>query len=107
MGGDPDAPQVERALAWLARAQQKKGHWGVIWQAYGTSYYAMSPILQVIASCQRDVQYDNVLRNAKEYLINSQRSDGSWYYELEGYPRRPSAVLQTALALQSCFCCGL
>ena len=47
------------------------------------------------------------LLTAADYLIESQGDDGSWYYEMAGVAYTVSPELQTALALQCCFSCGL
>jgi hypothetical protein len=95
-----------RALKFLLDSQDAKGHWGIEWQYYGTPYYAMAPILQVF-SLKNHGENDAAIAKAKSYLIKNQNKNGSWFYKIRRFYNLPSPELQTALALQCCFFCGL
>jgi hypothetical protein len=50
MMGDMNCLHLESALRFLLDSQNQEGHWGTSWEYYGTSYYAMVPILEVLAA---------------------------------------------------------
>ncbi len=95
----------ESAMKFLSNSQNKDGHWGMVWQFYNTPFYAMAPILWVFDKSEEE--YPDILKKAQKYLIESQNDDGSWFYKPKDSSNAPSSELQTALALQSCFSCGL
>jgi hypothetical protein len=105
--GDYRSKYDSLALDFLMQSQKDEGHWGVEWQYYGTPFYPMEPILNVLAQRNQQGRYDRALQKAKKYLLNSQHNDGRWYYPLGGFRSHLSAETQTALALQCCFACGL
>lgn len=91
---------VHESLEFLKESQNKSGHWGISPYYYGTPFYAMAPILEVLNS--NTPKHGETLARARDYITRSQRIDGSWYQKLEGVLGSSSAELQTALALMSC-----
>jgi squalene cyclase len=98
--GNVEPKQPRRALEFLVDSQTEEGHWGQEWAYYGTPFYAMAPILDVLSHYDR---YGDVIERSRRYIVRSQLEDGRWYAELPDFPRSTSAELQTALALQCCF----
>ena len=97
----------DSALQFLVNAQNSEGHWGAAWQYYGTPFYAMVPILQVLATENSRHKYNKTISKARKYLTSSQKNDGSWFFKSPNLDLAPSPELQTALAIQCCFFCGL
>lgn len=97
----------KEALLFIKNTQNKDGHWGIDWRFYGTPFYAMEPVLDVMQKNNKAGYFNNNIKKAKKFILKSQRSDGSWFFKLDGFKNFPSAELQTALALSSLLHCNL
>lgn len=97
---------LQLSLKYLCDTQNKNGHWGADWIYLGYPFYAMDPILEVLAYYKVN---DAGIARARNFLLASQKNDGSWFYQLKGWDiyHLPSAAQQTALALKCCYHCGL
>lgn len=105
LASDTPPNHFDGGLEFLKHSQNEEGHWGVSPYYYGTPFYAMAPVLEVLS--HNPSKYGETLTRAKAYLTRSQRIDGSWYYKVGHFIGYPSAELQTALALLSCTRCNL
>ncbi len=95
-GVDPD--HLDEALYFLADKQENKGHFGINWYYYCTHYYLMRP---AVAALVQFGDYAAAAR-ARDFVLEQQRPDGSWFSEVPGFRGEPSAPeLQTALALMT------
>jgi len=97
---------LDAALQYLKESQNEEGHWGIVWQYYGTPYYAMAPILEAMHYHNADSSFDAVINKAKNFLLASQRKDGSFSYKSEKNQNRPSVELETTLGLRSLLSCN-
>ncbi len=95
---------LEAALQYLKETQNKEGHWGIVWQYYGTPYYAMVPILKTVHYYNTGNSFDDIIDKAKIFLLTSQRENGSFYYQSENQ-NGPSIELETILALRALLEC--
>ncbi len=86
------------ARLFLRATQNDQGHWGAPWQFFGTPYYAMAPILEVLRD---DPAAGPVRDRARSLLVRSQSEDGSWRQGA------PSAELQTALGVRAALAAGM
>ena len=91
----------EKAYRYLCSSQNLHGHWGIAWHYYGTPFYAMSVIMEVLHANNSGGSYDPQLNRAERYILSMQRKDGSFYYRLKGFENAVSPELHTALALQA------
>ncbi|MEV3963412.1 prenyltransferase/squalene oxidase repeat-containing protein [Nocardia sp. NPDC050193] len=95
-GVDPN--HLDEALDFLAGKQDDAGHFGINWYYYCTHYYLMRPAVAAL------VQFGNyaAAARARDFALEQQRPDGSWFSEVAGFRGEPSAPeLQTALALMT------
>lgn len=107
MMGNMACLHLESALRFLSDSQKQEGHWGIDRAYYGTPYYAMVPIVEVLAANNGERKFNSELLKAEKYLVDNQKKDGSWINKKMLYDNETSAELQTALALQSCFATGM
>jgi len=96
---------LEAALQYLEETQNKEGHWGIVWQYYGTPYYAMVPILKTVDYHNTGNSFDDIINKAKNFLLASQRENGSFHYQSE-LQNGPSIELETILALRALLYCN-
>ncbi len=96
---------TKAALESLCSMQDSSGHWGMPWEYYGTPYYAMAPILEVLAKHVYHKNVQQTIEKAKSFLTTSQDTQGYWFIQQNKSHRQPSAELQTALALLSIDSC--
>lgn len=93
--GDMDA-----AVNWLLSEQTPEGDWGAAWEYYGCPAYALW-------AAMRELSYlpEGKMREARtkavNYILLTQRKDGSWFYQLEGHAKTVSPELQTGLMLSA------
>lgn len=92
-----DAAYVQ-ATRWLVAQQNPEGHWGQAWEYYATPLYALWPAMRVLARASSDEAVGARTRSAA-YLRANQKEDGSWDVADARRAKRPSAAMQTALAL--------
>lgn len=95
------AKYTEAAVERLCSMQEPPGHWGMPWEYYGTPYYAMAPILEVLYKHVDRKDAKQAIEKAKSFLITSQDELGYWFVQQHNSRHQPSAELQTALALLS------
>jgi hypothetical protein len=98
---------LDAALLYLRESQNEEGHWGFVWQAYGTPYYAMVPILKAMQYHNADNFFDDIINKAKIFLLASQNDDGSFSYESEKEQNGPSVELETILGLRALRSCDV
>jgi squalene-hopene/tetraprenyl-beta-curcumene cyclase len=95
-GVSPSAPSIKRAVRWLERHQNDDGGWGEdlrsykdrSWAGRGTSTASQTAwaLLALLAGGQHD---SGATRRGIAYLVNTQRSDGTWdepQYTGTGFP---------------------
>ncbi|MGW5384114.1 prenyltransferase/squalene oxidase repeat-containing protein [Nocardia sp. NPDC003963] len=93
-----DPIHLDEALDFLAGKQDREGHFGINWYYYCTHYYLMRPAVAAL------VQFGNyaAAARARDFVLEQQRPDGSWFSEVAGFRGEPSVPeLQTALALMA------
>jgi prenyltransferase beta subunit len=95
---------LDAALLYLRESQNEEGHWGFVWQAYGTPYYPMMPILKAIHNHNTDNSFDSVINKARVFLLESQSENGSLSY---GSENGPSVELETILGLRALRSCDV
>lgn len=95
-GESEDEACIVRAGEWLRAVQNADGGWGESCASYEEGHFVRAPstasqtawaVLGLLASGDRDSQS---LRSGIQYLIESQRQDGSWHEELAtgtGFPK--------------------
>jgi squalene-hopene/tetraprenyl-beta-curcumene cyclase len=95
---DPQAPEVRRAVAWLAAIQNPDGGWGEDGESYKVGYRGYEPapstasqtawaLLGLMAAGERE--HPAVARGIR-HLLNTQASDGLWEerrFTATGFPR--------------------
>jgi squalene-hopene/tetraprenyl-beta-curcumene cyclase len=95
-GVSPSAPSIKRAVRWLERHQNDDGGWGEdlrsykdrSWAGRGASTASQTAwaLLALLAGGQHD---SGATRRGIAYLVNTQRSDGTWdepQYTGTGFP---------------------
>ena len=98
VGDTKETPQVRRALEWLASKQNSDGGWGESIASYMEPKYSGTGIpstasqtawaLIAIMSAN-DKNYDECVLRGCKFLVDAQRSDGTWdepYYTGTGFP---------------------
>ncbi len=103
IGYPKDHPQMQRAIAYLRREQEKEGCWFGRW---GTNYiYGTWSVLCALNAVGIDPQ-EPMVRRAVDWLVSKQRIDGGWGEDGASYrPDQPkgegkaSTPAQTAWAL--------
>jgi len=98
---------LDAALQYLRESQNEEGHWGFVWQYYGTPYYAMVPILKSIHYHNTDNFFNDIINKAKIFLLASQNEDGSFSYKSKKNEIGPSLELETILGLRSLLSCNV
>jgi len=101
---------LDKAIDYLLRTQEKDGSWYGRW---GMNYiYGTWSVLCALNAAQLDASSPPV-RNAVEWLVSIQNSDGGWgedgdSYKLDyqGYESAPSTASQTAWALLGLMAAG-
>lgn len=104
---DIDPLYLDAALLYLRESQNEEGHWGIVWQYYGTPYYPMMPILKAMHYHNTDNSLDSVINKARVFLLESQSEDGSFSYVSGGGQSGPSVELETILGLRALHSCGV
>jgi len=89
------------AVRFLRETQSEEGHWGTDWHYYGTPFYPMDPILEVLRKINTDGSLDTVISKSKNFLLASQRPEGALVRSLGATGNQISHELHTALALKS------
>jgi squalene-hopene/tetraprenyl-beta-curcumene cyclase len=97
LGEDMTQPHVRRAADWLVAHQNDDGGWGETCASYmddrlrgrgpSTASQTGWALMALLATGSRD--YDRAIRRGLEYLISTQRDDGTWdepYYTGTGFP---------------------
>ncbi|WP_086818543.1 prenyltransferase/squalene oxidase repeat-containing protein [Allokutzneria sp. NRRL B-24872] len=95
LGLDMDPPHLKEALDFLVAAQRPEGHFGINWYYYGTHYYLMRPAVAALA----EFGHHAAVAAARDFTLSDQRSDGSWFHQVEGFGEYSSPEQHTALAL--------
>lgn len=93
----------ETALEFLLTSQNEEGHWGYNWYYNAVPYYVTMPVTDVLArfSCYAP------LAKTRDYVLQRQRPDGSWFFDMAEYTNQLSAVVHTVYALETLLNCGL
>ncbi len=98
MGDTKETPQVRRALEWLASKQNPDGGWGESVASYMEPKYAGTGIPSTASQtawalmaimAANDKNYDDCVARGCQFLIDTQRPDGTWdepYYTGTGFP---------------------
>jgi squalene-hopene/tetraprenyl-beta-curcumene cyclase len=97
IGDDMSAQHVKRAAQWIAEHQNPDGGWGETCASYmdknlrgkGASTASQSAWAIMALVAASDDKYLTVIRDGLDYLVGTQRSDGSWdepYYTGTGFP---------------------
>ncbi len=91
---------ADSAWAWLLRQQNADGNWGMAWEYYGCTAYAMWPAMRALKQADfpgtkaaMDKAMDYIYLHKKEFLF--------WDETLPNSPKNVSRELQTALVLNS------
>ncbi len=98
VGDTKETPQVRKAMEWLASKQNDDGGWGESVASYMEPKYSGTGIpstasqtawaLMALLSVG-DRNYNENIKRAAAFLINTQREDGTWdepYYTGTGFP---------------------
>jgi len=73
----PYRRSVDRGLEWLAKAQQRDGHWDAVGGAYPVAMTGLSGVaLLMEGSTLRDGKYQDNLRRATDWLMNCTQRNG-------------------------------
>ncbi|MEV5148218.1 prenyltransferase/squalene oxidase repeat-containing protein [Streptomyces sp. NPDC052727] len=99
-GAAADDRYVKKALAWLARQQEPSGHFTAMWYRG----YTIPTAAVVEAYCGTVGRRHQVTRRACEWLLGTQREDGSWS---AGQSVGVSTVEETASALRALRMAGM
>lgn len=86
----------DSAWAWLVSQQDTAGHWGVAWEYYGCTAYALWPVLRALRG-EHTAEARAALEKGAAYVQDSQNAQGAWDSKAVGGEKQPSAELQTAL----------
>ncbi|MGO4614966.1 prenyltransferase/squalene oxidase repeat-containing protein [Nocardia sp. 2YAB30] len=95
VGLDLEPIHLDAALDFLAEKQRGEGHFGINWYYYCTHYYLMRPAVAALASFG---DYPAVAA-ARDFVLAQQRTDGSWFSEVDGFGNVAAPEQHTALAL--------
>ncbi len=91
-------PNEKKAYDWLVSQQNAEGHWGAAWEYYNCPAYATWAIKPGLS---KNTTHTKAFLKMNDYLLASQKKDGSWFYTDTFFDKCPSAELQTAFYLQS------
>lgn len=98
VGDTKETPRIRKALDWLASKQNPDGGWGETIASYMEPKYAGTGIPSTASQTAwalgaylavGDKNYDKIIRKACEFLVSSQKEDGTWdepYYTGTGFP---------------------
>ncbi len=98
VGDTKETPQIRRALEWLASKQNSDGGWGESVASYMEPKYAGAGIPSTASQtawalmaimAANDKNYDDCIAKGCQFLVSTQRSDGTWdepYYTGTGFP---------------------
>jgi len=97
LGEDMSEPHVRRATDWIAAHQNPDGGWGESCASYmderlrgqGPSTASQTAWALMALLAADSAGYETVIRAGLDYLVNTQRNDGSWdepYYTGTGFP---------------------
>ncbi|UGQ11306.1 terpene cyclase/mutase family protein [Yinghuangia sp. ASG 101] len=103
LGLDVDALYLDEALDFLVKAQKREGHFGINWYYYGTYYYLMRPAVAALSGFGHHAP----VGAARDFVLNRQRDDGSWYDRVEGFGDYAAPEQHTALALETLVHAGM
>ena len=85
------------ALNYIVSKQLSDGSWGQEWEYYGCPGYALWQCMQAL---EGDANYGEYYQKAKEFILENQHEDGSWFFQNPTIANNTSSELQTALMLQ-------
>lgn len=91
-------PNEKKAYDWLLSKQNSEGHWGTSWEYYNCPAYATWAINPCLS---KNTTHTKAFLKMNDYLLTSQKKDGSWFYTDTLFDKGPSTELQTALSIQS------
>jgi prenyltransferase beta subunit len=91
-------PNEKKSYDWLIRQQNTEGNWGKAWEYYNCPAYATWAIKPGLS---KNLTLKKAFKKMNDYLLATQKKDGSWFYTDTLFDKGPSAELQTALSLQS------
>lgn len=110
VGMPADAPEIERAAAYLRGQQEPDGSWYGRW---GCNYiYGTWLVLSALAQCG-DISGENWCRRAAAWILSVQNADGGWGESPRSYDDPslkgigPSTAAQTSWALLALFAAGV
>ncbi len=95
------------ATRFLIEAQSVEGHWGTDWHYYGTPFYPMDTILEVLCRINTDGSLDTVISKSTDFILASQLAGGAFVWTSDATENKISPELQTTLALKSLLHCGV
>ena len=87
VGDTKETPRIRKALDWLASKQNPDGGWGETIASYMEPKYAGTGIPSTASQTAwalgaylavGDKNYDKIIRKACEFLVSSQKEDGTW-----------------------------
>lgn len=96
-GLDVEPAYIQEATAFLTGSQSAEGHFGLNAYYCATPYYVLRP---VVAALMEFGSYAAAAR-ARDFVLDQQAGDGSWFTTIEGYEDFSSPELHTALALET------
>jgi squalene cyclase len=94
---DVEPIHLDEALDFLTRAQHEDGQFGLNWFYYNSHYYLTRPITAALAS----FGVPAAVAATRDFVLSTQRADGSWFTDVPGFGIASSVELHTALALET------
>lgn len=86
------------ALNYIANQQLADGSWGQYWEYYNCPGYAL---WQCMRALKGEAEYADNYRKGLDFILETQREDGSWHYKDSIIENVTSPELQSALMVQS------
>ena len=98
IGDNKETPRIRKALDWLASKQNADGGWGESIASYMEPKYAGTGIPSTASQTAwalgaflavGDKNYDKIIQKACDFLVSTQKEDGTWdepYYTGTGFP---------------------